>query len=113
VRKTATAGTLARDRNDAGAACQTDRVPVVNVTAGNTSGLPVGISFIGTAWSEPTLIRLASGFEAVTQARQKPGFRQSLPIDGPFPAFARRAGARRRDGVPARPTGRPVFAGRL
>src|SRR5439155_25074329 len=28
----------------------------------------VGINFFGTAFSEPTLIRLASGFEAATQA---------------------------------------------
>jgi amidase len=32
-------------------------------------GLPLGISFFGTAFSEPTLIKLASGFEAVTQVR--------------------------------------------
>ena len=33
--------------------------PNINVTAGFISGLPVGISFFGRAWSEPTLIRLA------------------------------------------------------
>jgi amidase len=32
-------------------------------------GLPLGISFFGTAFSEPTLIKLASGFEAATQVR--------------------------------------------
>ena len=32
-------------------------------------GVPLGISFFGTAFSEPTLIRLASGFEATTQVR--------------------------------------------
>jgi amidase len=32
-------------------------------------GVPLGISFFGTAFSEPTLIKLASGFEAVTQTR--------------------------------------------
>ena len=31
--------------------------------------LPLGISFFGTAFSEPTLIRLASGFEAATEVR--------------------------------------------
>jgi amidase len=35
-------------------------------------GLPVGISFLAGAFSEPTLIRLASGFEHVTQARRQP-----------------------------------------
>src|SRR5438034_2439779 len=32
-------------------------------------GIPLGISFFGTAFSEPTLIKLASGFEAATQVR--------------------------------------------
>jgi Asp-tRNA(Asn)/Glu-tRNA(Gln) amidotransferase A subunit family amidase len=30
--------------------------------------VPVGISFMGTAFSEPVLIKVASGFEAVTHA---------------------------------------------
>jgi len=32
-------------------------------------GVPLGISFFGTAFSEPKLIKLASGFEAATQVR--------------------------------------------
>ena len=48
--------------------------PNINVTAGNISGLPVGISFFGRAWSEPTLIKLAYGFEQATRARQAPRF---------------------------------------
>jgi amidase len=54
--------------------------PNINVTAGFLSGLPVGISFFGRAWSEPTLIRLACGFEHATKARQAPKF---LPTIGP------------------------------
>jgi hypothetical protein len=46
---------------------------------GNSFGLPVGISFIGTAFSEPTLIKLASGFEPVVKARLVPKFLPSLP----------------------------------
>jgi amidase len=38
----------------------------------------VGISFIGTAFSEPTLIKLASGFEAVTHARFPPTFSRDI-----------------------------------
>src|SRR6202167_4603492 len=53
--------------------------PNINVTAGSISGLPVGISFFGRAWSEPTLIRLAFAFEQVTKARQSPRF---LPTIG-------------------------------
>ena len=48
--------------------------PNINVTAGLISGLPVGISFFGRAWSEPTLIRLAFAFEQATKARQAPRF---------------------------------------
>ena len=54
--------------------------PNINVTAGSLWGLPVGISFFGRAWSEPTLIKLAYSFEQATKARQKPRF---LPTVGP------------------------------
>jgi amidase len=55
--------------------------PIVQVPAGNVYGIPLGISFFGTAFSEPTLIGLASGYEAATQARAKnlPTFAASLP----------------------------------
>jgi len=55
--------------------------PIINVPMGFTFGVPVGISFMGTAFSEPTLIKLASGFEAVTQARQAPQFLRTLPFN--------------------------------
>jgi amidase len=48
--------------------------PNINVTAGHISGLPVGISFFGRAWSEPVLIRLAYAFEQTTKARRSPHF---------------------------------------
>jgi amidase len=48
--------------------------PIINVPAANVLGLPMGISFLGTAFSEPTLIKLASGFEAATHARFVPTF---------------------------------------
>jgi amidase len=54
--------------------------PNINVTAGSVFGLPVGISFFGRAWSEPTLIKLAYSFEQATKARQRPRF---LPTIGP------------------------------
>jgi amidase len=52
--------------------------PNINVTAGFIAGLPVGISFFGRAWSEPTLIRLAFAFEQTTKARQAPRFLSTI-----------------------------------
>ncbi len=48
--------------------------PLVNVPAGYVFGLPVGLCFMGRKWSEPTLLRLAYGFEQASQARVKPQF---------------------------------------
>jgi len=42
------------------------------------SGLPIGLSFFGAAWSEPTLIKLAYSWEQQMNARRKPGFAASV-----------------------------------
>lgn len=46
--------------------------PHITVPAGLFRGLPVGLSFFGAAFSEPTLIKLGSGFEAVAHGRTPP-----------------------------------------
>jgi amidase len=48
--------------------------PSISVPAGFVFGLPVGISFFGRAWSEPTLIKLAYSFEQATKIRKPPKF---------------------------------------
>jgi amidase len=48
--------------------------PSVSVPAGFVFGLPVGLSFFGRAWSEPTLIALAYAFEQATRVRKPPEF---------------------------------------
>ena len=54
--------------------------PVINVPMGNVFGLPVAISFMGTAFSEPKLISVAAGFEAATHARFEPTLPATLPL---------------------------------
>jgi amidase len=46
--------------------------PHITVPAGLFRGLPIGLSFFGAAFSEPTLIKLGSGFEAVAHGRTPP-----------------------------------------
>ncbi len=48
--------------------------PNVTVPMGFAYGLPVGISFFGRAWSEPTLIKAAYAFEQMTKHRRPPKF---------------------------------------
>jgi len=56
--------------------------PIVQVPAGMVFGVPLGISFFGTAFSEPVLIKLASGFEAATRIRAK-----NLPTFAPMTPY--------------------------
>ncbi|HVS65971.1 MAG TPA: amidase [Thermoanaerobaculia bacterium] len=54
--------------------------PLITMPAGFSFGLPVGISFMGTAWSEPQLITMCSGFENANPVRRPPTFIDSLPL---------------------------------
>ena len=52
--------------------------PNITVPMGFVKSLPVGISFFGKAWSEPTLLRIAYAFEQATKHRKTPGFLKTL-----------------------------------
>ena len=56
--------------------------PHITVPAGYIFGLPVGLSFIGKAWQEPLLIKLAYAFEQAARVRQPPQFRASADLAG-------------------------------
>ena len=48
--------------------------PHITVPMGLVQGLPVGLSFVGRAWSEPTLLKLAYAYEQASKARRPPTF---------------------------------------
>ena len=85
--------------------------PIVQVPAGMVFGVPLGVSFFGTAFSEPTLIKLASGFEAVTQVRAHnlPTFALTVPFNNiqgtklkqPHLGNARRGNSQTQPAVPS------------
>ncbi len=52
--------------------------PHLTVPAGFVHGLPVGISFVGPAWSEPLLIAVGYAFEQATHARRAPTYARTL-----------------------------------
>jgi amidase len=53
--------------------------PSVTVPAATVRGLPLGISFMGAAWSDAKLLALAADFEAHTQVRAAPKLLPTLP----------------------------------
>jgi amidase len=54
--------------------------PNINVTAGYSFGLPVGLSFFASAWSEPKLISICYAFEQATKHRKAPQFLPSVEL---------------------------------
>jgi amidase len=54
--------------------------PHVTVPMGLVRGLPVGLSFVGRAWSEAALLKLAYAFEQAAPARKKPAYAVTAEI---------------------------------
>jgi amidase len=52
--------------------------PHLTVPMGYVAGLPVGISFIGRAWSEASLLALGSAYEQAAHVRRPPAYRPSI-----------------------------------
>lgn len=52
--------------------------PNINVPAGFSHNLPIGISFFGRAYSEPVLIKIAYAYEQATKHRRAPTFIPTL-----------------------------------
>jgi amidase len=67
--------------------------PIVTVPAGVVRGQPFGCAFIGSAFSESTLVRLAYSYEQATGATVRPEFRTSLDDLPAAPAAAPAAGS--------------------
>ncbi|GAC1652609.1 MAG: amidase [Herpetosiphon sp.] len=55
--------------------------PLVTLPAGYSHGLPIGITFMGRAFSEPTLIKLAYAFEQNARFRRPPQFRGGVELN--------------------------------
>jgi len=52
----------------------------VTVPAGFVHGLPVGLSFVGGAWSEAALIAMAHAYEQASQRRRAPTYPASVNV---------------------------------
>ncbi len=52
--------------------------PALTVPMGHSNGLPLGLVFVGPAWSEARLLEIGYAYEQVTRARQPPTFRASI-----------------------------------
>ena len=58
--------------------------PHLTVPMGQVSGMPVGLSFIGPAWSEDRLLALGAAFERAAKARKPPAYLPSIEATPDF-----------------------------
>jgi amidase len=63
--------------------CAVAGYPAITVPMGYTFGLPLGITFMGLAWSEPTLLKLAYAYEQATKVRRAPRFPPTADLRAP------------------------------
>jgi len=61
------------------------RYPSITVPMGDAHGLPLGIAFMGPAWSEARLIELAYSYEQISKARKPPTFASTVQLEKPQP----------------------------
>ena len=60
--------------------CAVAGYPAITVPMGYAHGLPLGITFMGRAWSEATLLKLAYAFEQASKIRKAPTFAKSADV---------------------------------
>jgi amidase len=75
--------------------------------------LPVGVSFMGRKWSEPTLIKLAYSFEQGTKHRHAPRYLESLGTHDFIPHDGKKGRGRGRGAQKGRAVPRPPLQRRI
>jgi len=61
--------------------CAVAGYPAITVPMGYAFGLPLGVTFMGLAWSEPKLVKYAYAFEQATKVRQPPRYLPTAALD--------------------------------
>jgi len=54
--------------------CAVAGYPAITVPMGYALGLPLGVTFMGLAWTEPKLVRYAYAYEQATKVRRPPRY---------------------------------------